>query len=230
MKKTFLSVITNLCTPYMYKSRCLFFTLLFVCSFCSAQDDWKLRVDKDGIRVFTRKVADSKLNTIKVESSFAATLSKFVAVILDVNSGDQWLYSTRSSSLIKQVSPSELFYYSEIGFPWPVANRDFVAHLSASQDPVTKTVTIKATNIEGMVPEKKGIVRMTHSTGRWTIVAKAKNLLSVEYLLEADPAGSLPAWLINSLDTKGPFETFKKLKEQVEKPVYTSAHLPFIVD
>jgi len=30
--------------------------------------------------------------------------------------------------------------------------------------------------------------------------------------------------------TKGPYESFKKLKEQLKKPVYVNAKLPFITD
>jgi hypothetical protein len=214
----------------MYKKGCLLFTFFLAFCFCRAQDDWKPRVDKEGIKVFSRHIDGSKLNAIKVECSVAATLSQLVAVILDVNDGAQWLYSTKSCSLVKQVSPSELFYYSEISFPWPVVNRDFVAHLVVSQDPATKTVTVGATNIAGMVPVKTGIIRMLHSTGKWTITAQEKNLLKIVYVLQADPDGSLPSWITNMFDTKGPFETFKKLQEQVKKPAYRSAAFSFIVN
>jgi hypothetical protein len=214
----------------MYKfSSLLFIAGLFV-SFCSAQDGWKERVNKDGICVLSRPVDGSKLNTIKVVCVIPARLSQLVSVILDVNAGAGWLYSTKSSSLVKQVSPSELYYYSEIAFPWPAANRDFVAHLRVSQNPATKVVLIEGNNISGLIPEKKGTIRMLHSSGKWMITPKEKNLLSVEYILQADPGGTLPAWVTNLFDSKGPYETFKQLRLQVQKPNYTAAHLSFIVD
>ena len=153
-----------------------------------------------------------------------------VSVILDVNMSAEWLYSTKSCSLVKQVSPSELYYYSEINFPWPATNRDFVAHLRVSQNAATKEVMIQGNNVAGMLPDKKGVIRMLHSSGKWKITPKEKNLLSIEYLLQADPAGALPSWVTNLFDTKGPFETFKKLRLQVQKANYASAHLSFIVD
>ena len=214
----------------MYKFSCLLFTVCFFVYFCSAQDGWKERVNKDGIRVLSRPVAGSKLNTIKVVCDIPARLSQLVSVILDVNAGAEWLYSTQTSSLVKRVSPSELYYYAEIDFPWPATNRDFVAHLRVSQNPATKVVMIEGNNMAGMVSEKKGVIRMLRSSGKWIIIPKEKNLMSVEYILQADPAGTLPAWVTNLFDSKGPYETFKKLRLQVQKPNYATAHLSFIVD
>lgn len=214
----------------MYKFSCLLFTVCFFVYFCSAQDGWKERVNKDGIRVLSRPVAGSKLNTIKVVCDIPAKLSQLVSVILDVNAGAEWLYSTKTSSLVKRVSPSELYYYAEIDFPWPATNRDFVAHLRVSQNPATKVVMIEGNNMDGMVSEKKGVIRMLRSSGKWIIIPKEKNLMSVEYILQADPAGTLPAWVTNLFDSKGPYETFKKLRLQVQKPNYATPHLSFIVD
>jgi hypothetical protein len=55
-------------------------------------------------------------------------------------------------------------------------------------------------------------------------------LVNVEYTLFADPGGSVPAWLINLFITKGPMESFKKLKEHLAQPVNAHVHLPMIKD
>src|SRR6186713_1044434 len=99
------------------------------------QENWKLKSNKDGIAIFLRSLPDSKFKAVKVECEVNATLSQLVAVILDVKTGAEWVYSTKSSILLRQVSPSELFYYSEVSIPWPASNRDFIAHLITVQDP-----------------------------------------------------------------------------------------------
>ncbi len=214
----------------MVRPLCLLFFLSFTFSFCYAQDIWKERINKDGILVFSKPVPNSKLNMIRVDCSVSASLSQFVALILDVDAGAGWLYSTVSSSLIKKISAHELYYYSELNFPWPSANRDFVGHMRVSQNPDTKTVTIDAENVVGFVPVKHGVIRMLSSTGKWTLIKKEHGLLAVEYILRADPGGTLPAWITILFDTKGPFETFKSLRQQIQKPVYVSAQFPFIVN
>jgi hypothetical protein len=147
-----------------------------------------------------------------------------------VNTGAQWLYSTKSSSLLKQVSPSELYYYSEINVPWPVSNRDFIAHLMVTQDARTKTVTVNGPTVPDFIPVKKDIVRVARSDGQWIITPVDKNHSKVEYTLQADPGGSVPAWLINLFATKGPYESFRNLKRQLLKPQYSNTHLPFITN
>lgn len=209
----------------------LLLPLLALALFCSAQDSWTLKTNKEGIAVYMKPLENSKLRVIKVICTLPATPSQLVAVILDVNTGAEWVYSTRKSILLKKVSSSELYYYSEVNVPWPVSNRDFISHLIATQDPVTKVVTIDGPTIPDYIPSKDGIVRVgQRSSGKWVITAKQPKQIQVEYTLQVDPAGSLPAWLVNLFAAKGPFETFKNLKEQLKKPVYANVKLPFIVD
>jgi len=195
-----------------------------------AQEGWRLKTDRDGIAVYTRLFPESKFKAIKVDVEVDATLTQLVAIILDVNTGADWVYSTKSSVLLKQVSPSELYYYSEVSIPWPASNRDFIAQLKAVQDPHTKVVTIYGPVFPDYLPEKKDIVRVRHSEGKWVITPVGSHRVKVEYTLRADPGGDLPAWLVNMFVTKGPYESFKKLKEQLKKPVYVNAKLPFITD
>ncbi|HTI91701.1 MAG TPA: START domain-containing protein [Puia sp.] len=214
-------------------TRTVFFALILLGFFPlmgHSQDDWKLRTDKDGINIFTRTFPDSKFKAIKVEVELDATLTQMVAVVLDVNTGAQWVYSTKSSVLLKQVSPSQLYYYSEVSIPWPAANRDFIAELRAVQDSHSRVVTIYGPVFPDYLPEKKDIVRVRRSEGKWVISPLGSRRIKVEYTLRVDPGGDLPAWLVNMFVTKGPYESFKKLKEQLRKPVYVNAKLPFITD
>jgi hypothetical protein len=132
--------------------------------------------------------------------------------------------------LLKQVSPSELYYYSEVSIPWPAANRDFIAELRAVQDSHSRVVTIYGPVFPDYLPVKKDIVRVRRSEGKWIISPLAKGKIKVEYTLRVDPGGDLPAWLVNMFVTKGPYESFKKLKEQLQRPEYANARLPFITD
>jgi hypothetical protein len=195
------------------------------------QSSWTLKARENDIEIYTKNVENSPFKAIRVRCAVPATLAQLVTVILDVNTGAEWVYSTKSSTLLKQVSPSELYYYSEVSLPWPVSNRDFVAHLIASQDPQTKVVTINGPTVASYVPEKKNIVRVHRSYGKWVLTPGAKpGTVLIDYTLETDPGGSLPPWLVNLFATRGPAETFKKLKEQLRKPRYQHARLPFITE
>src|ERR1700754_4209180 len=150
----------------MYKKITLSFLFLLTLIIAKADEPWALSTNKEGIKVYTRHVPDSKIKAIKVECILNATPAQLVAVLLDIKGSMDWVYHTKSVNVIKQVSPSELYYYSEVTIPWPVHNRDFIAHIKVTQDPVTKVITVDAPCISDMVPVKDGIVRIENSVGK----------------------------------------------------------------
>jgi ribosome-associated toxin RatA of RatAB toxin-antitoxin module len=211
-------------------NKIFFISLLLVLTLksASAQNDWKLSTEKEGIRIYTSMVPDSKVKAIKVECDLTATPSQLVALVMDINTAPDWVYHVKSAKLVKQVSPTELYYYSEVSLPWPAANRDFVAHLTVSQDTDTKIVTIDGPAVPGFVPVKSGIVRIDHSAGKWSISPLGPNQIHVEYSIHVDPGGTLPAWLVNIFATDAPLKIFRNLKTQLQKPAYKNTSLAFV--
>jgi hypothetical protein len=209
------------------------FILLFIFSVLSAQviaqNKWKLIADEEQIRIFSSAVPESKIKAIKVDCVVDASLAQMVSLLLDVEAGTQWVYKTKSCTLVKKVSPTDLYYHSEISLPWPLDNRDFVAHLIARQDPATKTVTIDGPVVAGMVPVKKNVVRVSDSKGRW-LLTPTGGKVRIEYTLHTDPGGYVPAWAVNAFAAEGPMETFKKMKQQLKLPKYRNASLTFIAN
>lgn len=195
-----------------------------------AQSDWKFVTEKEGIKVYSRSVAGSKVKALKVECTLNTSLAALVKLLLDVPATVHWVYHTKSCVLLKQVSPSELYYYSEVSLPWPLENRDFVAHVKVTQDEASRVVTVNAPAIPGWVAGKKGIVRVDRSLGYWTIRPLNPGRVKVEYSLQVDPGGIIPAWAVNLLSSQGPIESFIKMRERLQQPLYRNAVLGFIRD
>lgn len=214
----------------MYKKLILLILLFSNCALAQTGDNWELKENKDGIKIFTRHIESSKIKAIKVECQLDATLSQVVLALMDVKNSEEWLYHTASNYIVKQISPAELYYYSLVEMPWPISNRDFIAHLKVTQDAVTKVVTIDAPCVADMVRVKPKIVRITNSKGKWVLSPLNSDQVKVVYTLHADPGGSIPAWLINLFVTQGPSQSFKKLKVYLQKPIYKNAKLDYIVD
>ena len=192
------------------------------------QNNWTLKTDKEGILVYTQDLENSPFKAIKTVCTIDATLSSLTAVLLDINNSKEWVYATKTCTLLKKFSPTDLIYYSEVEIPWPLTNRDFIVQLKVSQDPKTKAVTIEGDTKPTYLPEKRNVVRIHRSYSKWVIMPLTNGQLRIEYTLEVDPAGTVPAWLINMFATKGPFESFKELRKQVKKPMYNQVTLAFI--
>jgi len=211
-----------------------FFVTLGLITFVSAktfsQDDWVLKTDKEGIKVYTKGLENSSLKVSKTVCVIDASLSRLTAVLMDINTAADWVYSTKKATLLKQANPTELYYYSEVSVPWPASNRDFVVLMKVSQDEKTKAVTVVGENKPTYLPAVKNIVRIQQSYTKWLIMPLQNGQVQIEYYLQVDPGGIVPAWLINMFSTKGPFETFKNLRLQVKKDIYKKMSVPFIRD
>ncbi|MEJ0101816.1 MAG: START domain-containing protein [Bacteroidota bacterium] len=195
-----------------------------------AQNNWVLKTDQDGIKVYTCTQTDSKIKAVKVECTLKATLSQLAVVIFDINTSNQWVYRTSNCAILKQINPWDIYYYAQVETPWPVADRDFIAHLKLSQNPVTRVMVVEADNAPYFVPLKHNVVRIMHSVSKWVVSLQDKYTIKVEYTLFTDPGGNVPAWLINMFITKGPLESFQKLREHIKKPAYAHVNIPSIKD
>lgn len=192
-----------------------------------AQNEWRLKKELSGIKIYMRTNEHSSFNEIKVEMTIQSKLSSLVALLLDVPNHAQWVYNVRSSSILKKIADNELYFYEVINSPFPASDRDLVVHLKITQDSQTKAMSVSAINIPNYIPQKKNIVRVPVSNESWK-VTPVNNTLRIEYYLEIDPGGSVPAWLINNFAEKGPYESFKHLQAQVNIPKYKNASVSFI--
>jgi hypothetical protein len=53
------------------------------------------------------------------------------------------------------------------------------------------------------------------SRGIWNVTTISSKIIHLEYILAVNPGGSVPAWILNIFATRGPMETFERLKEKM---------------
>jgi hypothetical protein len=177
------------------------------------QYNWKLSKDEDGIKVYLSEVKHSKFKNIKVECTLEGTYDKLMAVLNDVNNQKSWVYNNISSSILKRISTNEFYYYTKTHLPWPMTNRDAVIHLKMNKDSLNRFLKVSSVSVEGYVPEKSDLVRVPRSNISWYVTMPTVKTISIVYIFDAEPGGSLPAWAVNMFTEKGPYESFKKLSE-----------------
>jgi len=192
-------------------------TCLVLCSgfaFSAAgQYNWKLSKEKDSIKVYQSELQHSSYKAIKIECTFEGNYDKLITVLKNVSGQKDWVYHNKTSYIIKQVNPYEFYYYTEASLPWPMSNRDAVVHLKMDRDSLDRFLNILSVSVPDYISEKSGKVRVTRSTISWKVTMPTTNTISIIYIFEAEPGGSIPAWVANTFADKGPYETFKKLGE-----------------
>ncbi len=213
----------------------LFPSLTFSLLFCIpllllSQDsyDWELKRNKGGIRVYMKNVEGSNIKELKFETEIEASLNAVAAILTDVKGFDDWVYASVKSETIEKISDTEVYYYTEIDFPWPMSNRDLVLYSTFWQDPKTMAIHSKTSSKHDMLPEKENIIRMTQTDLHWIFTPIGNGKVKIDYYLNADPGGRIPAWMVNLAADQGPLQTMIKFKEEIAKEKYKNAKLAFV--
>ncbi|HTR30209.1 MAG TPA: START domain-containing protein [Puia sp.] len=199
--------------------KALYVCLLALPSFLPAPDknEWTLRREKDGINIYSRPSDYSKFNDIRVDMDLPGTIDQLASILRDVNRYTDWIYATRTAKMIRKVSDNEFIYYAEVGTPWPAANRDYYADMKITFNPANRSMSVFSSGMKDYQPEKKDLVRIPMSKGSWTVTTQSDKKIHLQYILEIDPGGAVPAWILNSFATKAPIETFSNLKRKMEE-------------
>lgn len=172
-----------------------------------------LKTDKDGIKVYTCELKDSKFKAVKSTFELTSTLSEFVAAVLDIDRHVDWEYKTLNAKLLKKISDHEVIFYTEAAAPVLTSNRDFVIHLTVNQDVKTKEVTIDLVSLPDYVPAKENIIRVPFSKARFKAKEISPSVVQIDYYIEIDLGGAVPPWMVNMVADKAPYETFKNLRD-----------------
>ncbi|MBL7856374.1 MAG: lipid-binding protein [Cyclobacteriaceae bacterium] len=189
-----------------------------------------MKKDQDSVLVYTCHQPESKIKSIKASLTVRASLSELTARVMDVKSYTTWQYRIIKSEVLKNINERELIFHSEVSAPWPVSNRDMVAHLTVEQDKSTKAVTITIEGVPDFIPPvNKDVVRVQQSLGRWVVTPLQNGVLKVEYTFVIDPGGSIPSWLVNMAAAEGPSYTFRQFREIMHMNA-TRKKAAFIVD
>lgn len=179
------------------------------------------------IRVFTREVANSELKEFKGITHIKAPVSAFVALLKDTDVSTEWMKDVVEYEVLDEVSETESLVYTVNAAPWPVTNRDAVIRSKMSQDE-NMAVTVRLSAEPEGKAKNDDYVRMPALTGFWKFTPQADGLVEVVYQVHANPGGSLPTWLVNSIVIETPLETLTNLHGKVVEEKYQGQTFAFM--
>jgi hypothetical protein len=179
------------------------------------QNSWILQKEKDGIKISSRHAASSPFDDVRVEVDLPGNTAQLKSILLDISHYKDWSYAMKKSVLIKQLGTGKLIYYSEIEVPWPATDRYFYANFDLKEDSEGHTIKVISENLPDYLPASKDLQQVTFIKGLWNISTNSKKTIHVDYILELNPGGNLPSWVLNLFSAKGPLETFENIKQKM---------------
>jgi hypothetical protein len=192
----------------------------------SASGQWELVKDEDGIKVFLKTVAGSKIKAFKAVTRINSSLDSILAVLYDTDACPKWVHNCRQGTTLRNLGFYEAYIYQVINFPFPVKDRDLILHTEMTQDPETKDVTINLHSVPDYIADTKNL-RIKKSTGYYFLEPSSDGTVEVTWQLYTDPGGGVPKWIVNSLLVDTPFKTFENLKKIVYEKKYQNAKLEY---
>lgn len=199
---------------YMIKSALLAIAAIFILSVqLKAQDNWELRRDEEGIKIYSRRPSGGKLIELRLLTQYQATPQKLINTLLDIDNYSSWIYGSKRAGIIKRVNDHDIIYFTEAHLPWPIQDRDLVTELTITPATQTAPLTVQAKSVQGILPPKPHFIRVPYSLAIWRITPQGSNKINVDYTFSIDPGGSIPGWLVNMTIASGPYKSFVKLRD-----------------
>lgn len=187
-------------------------------TYSSKGQNWDLAKDKNGVKVYTRKIEGWGIKEYKVVMTVKTSLPNIIKALKDVPSRYEWAYNSIEIREIERPNNEEVAIYNKVDAPWPVADRDNITRFSFSY-PSNNTARVDMTVIKShkKAPVYDGIVRIERLKGHWLIKDKGNGFTEVTQQCVAEPGGSLPDWLANSAVVDNPYNSMYNLKKYIEK-------------
>lgn len=187
--------------------------------------DWKLKKDKKGIQVYTRKIENFKQKAARAETIVSdVNVHAVMAVLLDAEACPEWADLCKESYVHSKNSETDYYVYTNNDLPAPVKNRDALTQVRWKKTP-TGSVIMESEAVDGILPPQKGSARIPEAYIRWVFTPTDEGLHIDSWFLIRP--GKVPAWLTNQLIVGTPYKTVKGLLEQARKPKYANIGTDF---
>lgn len=179
--------------------------------------NWQVIAERDGIVVSRKAVPGRAFPQLRAVGEVAGTPYEILAVLLDVPAHVKWLPDCIESRTLRRIDPWRYVIYTRTDAPWPVSDREAVIENEVIflEPPAKLKVTFEALPAPELA-RARGTVRMKTVNGYYLVEAIDARRSLVQYELDADPAGTLPAWLVSYQSTRNPLQTLTGLRARLQ--------------
>ncbi len=176
-------------------------------------EGWKLESDVGGIKVYSRAVEGSQFRQIKATAAVNASFESVIAILTDYANYKLWMNNITDSQIIEQSADTLNYVYAYEDTPWPVQNRFCVSKMTLYQQ--SDIATLHFESVPRYMKSPRDAIEFARHKGYWKI-SRNKSGCEVEYLLESNPGGYVPSWLVNQMAFGGPSRTIQNLRSLAE--------------
>ena len=201
--------------------------LFFFCNIfiISAQENWKLKKNVDGIEIYTSE--STKYNSFKGRIILDNSIYSFVAFLKDMDEYVNWGYKTKEVSLLKRSGDTLQIYHVITQVPFPYKNRDGIYQNKFRWISESNTLFVDIETLDDYLPIDNKFARVK-GNGFWKVVVLPSGKLDITFQMQIDPGGNIPAWLVNMFIDTTPYHTLVNLRKFLKKEKYQNKTFNFL--
>ena len=178
--------------------------LLLVHSAGAAQaGEWEQVLDDDDVKGYSREVEGSRILEFRSTLLVDAPIELVGEILRDVEGLKRASDACTEARIIRQRDRNHYTFYVAYSYPAPIADRDVVVEVSTRYDLATgrAIADLKAVQ-EPLMPVREGVIRITDFRAQFIIEYISRQKTGVVYTSRLDPAGSIPAFLVNFMSKR----------------------------
>ncbi|KAI9025783.1 hypothetical protein CLU79DRAFT_743048 [Phycomyces nitens] len=168
-------------------------------------DGWELASEKEGVKLYSKKVEGSPMPLVRGEIIFKTTefsVRDVAAVALVPGCRKIWDERYEVSETKEWFSPFESLFWVKLKAPWPISPRDFSA--CCLRDMSDDECNLVIASVEDpLIPHVSGCVRGNLIVSGWKIY-KVPEGVGLIYITQVDLAGSIPSSFLKTVQIQVP--------------------------
>ncbi len=190
------------------------FIIFYSLSLSLLAQDWELEADKNGVKVYTRKLEGYPVKEFKAEAVLLISYEKLKLAVVDFENYKYWYDHCQDARLLEHNEDGSSVNVIEVEMPFPFKNRDMVSKLTKEES--VNEIVISFIQEEGILAPREEFVRMTVAYGKWKLTRLGNNKTAIVHQFVGDPGGNIPTSIVNMFIVDGPINTLSQLKDYVQ--------------
>ena len=184
--------------------------------------EWRLDLERGGIKVYTAKADGSQKMKFRGETTYKSNIEHLESAFHSIEDIGRWQYPSYDLRIIEETEHSKLVYMKQRAPNWAFLVKDRDVVLRYLIEKKVDSIRVVLQSVEDKVEKQKGLVRLTRFEGEWDIQQVKPDSVKVTYEAFVDPGGALPSKVTNVLVTDTPFKTLTLLRQYLQEQANNS--------
>lgn len=182
-----------------------------------SQTNWKLEKDKNGIKVWTRKQANSNLKEYKGEAILNVSMDKLISFFKNYKNYEKWMYKADEGSfrLLKKVDDDEFYIRLTMSAPF-IKTRESVTHFKINPQDSKGNVLISLETAPDFIPKNDNYIRIPKMSGYWKFSPLGNGTIEITHQATVAAGGSLPDVMANLGAVDAPYGMLSSIKSMLK--------------